>query len=67
VSFVTTNNTGVILRDFIYIDEGNAEKVENGMINFDKLHLNGLQLYELHRYQQVREIFEEKFGHVPQH
>jgi hypothetical protein len=44
---------GVVLRDFIYIDEGNAEKVENGMINFDKLYLNGLQLYELHRYQQV--------------
>jgi hypothetical protein len=57
VSFVTTNNdTGVILRDFIYIDEGNAEKIENGMINFDKIHLNGLQLYELHRFQQVRSL-----------
>src|SRR5438105_572408 len=44
---------GVYLRDMTFIEEGNPDVYENGLVNFDKMHLNGLQIINVHRYQEV--------------
>lgn len=45
--------TGVYLRDLTFIEEGNPNVYENGLVNFDKLHLNGLQIIDVHKHQEV--------------
>jgi son of sevenless-like protein len=44
---------GVYLRDLTFIEEGNPNVYENGLVNFDKLHLNGLQIIDVHKHQEA--------------
>jgi hypothetical protein len=41
------------LRDLTFIEEGNPNVYENGLVNFDKLHLNGLQIIDVHKHQEA--------------
>lgn len=44
---------GVILKDVIFIEEGNQEKLSDGLLNFDRIQLFGKLITEVKRYQKV--------------
>jgi hypothetical protein len=43
---------GVILRDIVYIEDGNKDYVESNIINFEKVLLMGAQLNQIDLYQK---------------
>ena len=49
---------GVCMRDFVFIEDGNPLHLDNYLINFDRLHLQGKLLMELKTLQKVG------FGHI---
>lgn len=45
---------GVYLRDLIFIEEANPGRLESGLINFDKIHLEGKVILEVRKHQKER-------------
>lgn len=45
---------GVYLRDLVFIEEANPGKLDSGLINFDKIHLEGKLVLEVRRFQRER-------------
>ena len=42
---------GVLLRDLIFIEEGNPQTLSNGFFNFDRIHLLGKFILDIQRYK----------------
>lgn len=42
---------GIYLRDITFLDEGNPDFLENGLLNFEKLRMVGAKLSEIRQFQ----------------
>lgn len=52
-------NLAVHLRDLTFIEDGNEDTVEGGLINFAKMHMLGAVFEEIHRLQSTHFHFKE--------
>lgn len=44
---------GVLLKDLIFLEEGNPLRLPNGFFNFDRIHLLGRLLLEIQKYKRI--------------
>ena len=51
-------NIGVYLTDLVFIDDGNPDKIENNLVNFDKNYLLYKVIKEIQLYQQTPYLFQ---------
>ena len=49
--YLSSKNLGVTLRDLIFIEDGNKDRLETGMINFHKMRLVANAITQLQTFQ----------------